>query len=79
MRVCKFMAQVEYSCRKFIYYLTHKFPNDQRNLKKKMRIGEEFPREKFFGILKLKTFHFKTLVIFRKLNASNYFSTELVY
>lgn len=45
---CIFKAQEESSCTNYIYYLTHKFPNDQRNLKKDEQIGKEFSREKDF-------------------------------
>ena len=55
------MAQEESSCTNYIYYLTHKFPNDQRNLKKKMnKLVTKFRGRKIsvFGIFGIKNFSF---------------------
>lgn len=60
MRVCIFMAREESSCTNYIYYLTHKFPKDQRNLKKDEKLRKNFRREKIslFGIFGIKIFSF---------------------
>ena len=60
MRVCIFIAQEESSCTNYIYYLTHKFPNDQRkSTRNDEKYVKNFPREKkilFLEFLELENF-----------------------